>query len=62
MPGILSHDWKLVNNSKNISDIYYSNKWLTYVFQEKGNYSLSLTLKDINGNTNTTTKNIITIT
>jgi hypothetical protein len=62
MPGIISHDWKLVNNSKNISDIYYSNKWLTYVFQEKGNYSLNLTLKDINGNTNTTTKNIITIT
>ena len=62
MPGIIAHDWKLVNNTKEINDIYYSNKWLTYVFQEKGNYGLSLTLTDINGNKNTATKNIITIT
>ena len=60
-PGIIEHDWTIKNNSENVDDIYYSNKWLTYVFTKKGNYTLSLKTKDVNGNINNTTKNILTI-
>jgi len=60
-PGIIEHEWTIKNNSENVDDIYYSNKWLTYVFTKKGNYTLSLKTKDVNGNINNTTKNILTI-
>jgi hypothetical protein len=61
VPGILSHEWSIKNNSKNIGDIYYNNRWLTYVFDEKGDYTIGLKLTDVNGNKMETTKNILTI-
>lgn len=60
-PGIVEHEWTIKNNTANVDDIYYSNKWLTYAFTEKGNYTISLETKDVNGNINKATKNILTI-
>ena len=61
MPGVVSHKWKLTNNTLNIDDIYYNNQWLTYLFKYKGDYTVELELTDSNGNKNKTTKNILKI-
>lgn len=61
MPGIVSEKWQVINNTLKINDIYYSNPILTYLFQEKGYYTVKLTLRDSNGNKNTITKNILNI-
>jgi len=61
MPGKLKYDWKLYNTSKEVEDIYYSNKWLTYLFEHKGDYTLELEVTDVNGNTNKLVKNALTI-
>ena len=61
VPGVLTHEWSIKNNNKNIGDIYYTNRWLTYVFDEKGDYTIGLKLTDVNGNKMETTKNILTI-
>jgi hypothetical protein len=61
MPGIISQQWKLKNNSQNIDDIYYNNTWLTYLFKHKGDYTVELELTDINGNKNIINKNILKI-
>ena len=61
MPGIVSQKWRLKNNSQNIDDIYYNNKWLTYLFKDKGEYEIEVELTDVNGNTNKTNKNILKI-
>ena len=44
-----------------VNDIYYSNTWLTYLFKHKGDYTVELELTDVNGNKNTTNKNILKI-
>jgi len=61
VPGIKKQEWTLKNNSKNINDIYYNNRWLTYVFDETGDYTVGLKITDVNGNEIKTTKNILTI-
>lgn len=61
MPGIIAQEWKLINNTLNIDDIYYNNQWLTYLFKHKGDYTVELELTDSNGNKNKTTKNILKI-
>lgn len=61
MPGKLSYNWKLRNNSKNGDDIYYNSKWLTYLFSAKGDYTLELEVQDVNGNINRLIKNALTI-
>jgi hypothetical protein len=61
MPGVVSQRWVLKNNTINVDDIYYNNKVLTYLFKHKGDYSVELELTDVNGNKNTTNKNIIKI-
>jgi len=61
MPGIVSQQWTLKNNSENVGDIYYSNIWLTYLFKYKGDYTVELELKDVNGNKNKINKNILRI-
>lgn len=61
MPGIISQQWKLTNNTLNIEDIYYSNPILTHLFKDKGYYTISLDLLDSNGNKNTVNKNILKI-
>lgn len=61
MPGKVKYDWKIKNNSTNESDIYYNSKWLTYLFQQKGDYTIELEVMDYNGNTNKMVKNALTI-
>ena len=61
MPGIKKQRWRLINNTLNLSDIYYDNQWLTYLFKDKGDYSIELELVDSNDNINKTTKNILKI-
>ena len=61
MPGIVAQKWTLKNNNENVNDIYYSNTWLTYLFKHKGDYTVELELTDVNGNKNTTNKNILKI-
>jgi len=61
MPGIVSSEWNVHNNTLKIDDIYYSNPILTYLFKDKGYYTVKLTIRDSNGNKNTITKNIINI-
>jgi hypothetical protein len=61
MPGVVRSEWKLVNNTLNIEDIYYSNQRLTYLLKHKGYYTINLDLTDSNGNKNTITKNILKI-
>ena len=61
MPGAVGYKWILRNNTQNIEDIYYNNQWLTYLFKHKGEYEVELELTDLNGNKNTTNKNIIKI-
>lgn len=38
------------------ADIYYNNKYFSYMFTEKGSYSLTLNIEDTNGNKQTVTK------
>ena len=61
MPGKIAYNWKVVNNSKDVDDIYYNNKWLTYLFEHTGDYTIELSVTDINGNTNKVIKNALTI-
>ena len=61
MPGIKRQRWKLTNNSLKTEDIYYNNKRLTYLFKDKGNYSIELELVDSNNNINKINKNILKI-
>lgn len=61
MAGKLAYRWKVTNNSSNEGDIYYNNKWLTYLFNSKGDYTIELEITDINGNKNKVTKNALTI-
>jgi hypothetical protein len=61
MPGIVSQNWKVTNNTLNIDDIYYNNQVLTHLFKHKGYYTVELEIRDSNGNKNTITKNILNI-
>lgn len=61
MPGVISHKWRLINNTLEKEDIYYDNKWMTYLFKDKGYYTVELELTDLNGNKNITKKNIVNI-
>ena len=38
------------------ADIYYNNKYFSYMFTERGSYTLTLNLEDTNGNKQTVTK------
>jgi hypothetical protein len=40
----------------NFPDIYFRNKYFSYLFNQKGSYTLTLQLSDTNGNTQTVTK------
>jgi len=61
MPGKLKYAWKLHNNSQDVTDIYYDDKWLTYLFEHRGDYTLELEVTDVNGNTNKIVKNALTV-
>jgi hypothetical protein len=50
--------WKLTKEGDlDFTDIYYNNRYFSYMFTERGSYTLSLTLEDTNGNKQTVTKN-----
>ena len=62
MPGIVSYKWKLTNmTNSNVEDIEIYNEWFTYLFNERGDYKLTLELIDSNGNKNIASRNIISI-
>ena len=61
IPGKVAYSWTIQNNSQNVEDIYYNNKWLTYLFEHKGDYTIKLKVTDVNGNTNEISKNALTI-
>jgi hypothetical protein len=61
MPGIVSQEWKIINNTTG-SIVYYEGQWLTYLFNEHGEYTIELKLIDCNGNINSTKRNIISVT
>lgn len=49
--------WKLQKEGDlDFTDIYYNNKYFSYMFTERGSYTLTLTLEDTNGNKKTVTK------
>jgi len=51
MKGKKNPKWKLTKEGdSNFPDIYYNNKYFSYMFNEKGSYSLTLELEDTNGN------------
>jgi hypothetical protein len=49
--------WKLVKEGdSNFGDIYYNNRYFSYMFTERGSYTVSLVLEDTNGNKQTVIK------
>lgn len=49
--------WKMVKEGDpNFPDIYFRNKYFSYMFTQKGSYTVSLELEDTNGNRKTVTK------
>jgi hypothetical protein len=52
--------WKLSKlDDSDFGDIYYKNRYFSYMFTERGSYTVSLVLEDTNGNKQTVTKNEI---
>ena len=57
MPGKSNPVWILTKEGDpEFDDIYYNNKYFSYMFTEKGSYSLTLQLEDSNGNQKSITK------
>jgi hypothetical protein len=49
--------WKLVKEGdSNFGDIYYNNRYFSYMFTERGSYTVSLEIEDTNGNKQSVTK------
>ena len=54
--------WKIKNISNpEITDIYYNNMWLTYIFKEPGYYNIQLETEDTNGNKNLVNRNMLKV-
>ncbi len=54
--------WKITNNSDpNWEDIYFNSVYLTYLFKNSGNYTITLELQDSNTNKYELAKNMIMI-
>jgi len=54
--------WTIKNTTDPMSsNIYFESKYLTYLFQDKGKYAITLELEDTNGNKYTKEKNILII-
>lgn len=62
IPGKDKPKWRLTNiDSIGTDDIYFEDRWFTYLFKREGRYSLSLELEDSNGNKNIVVKNQLVI-
>lgn len=49
--------WELIKeNDENWENIYYNNPYFSYLFTQKGSYTINLTIEDGNGNKKTKTK------
>jgi hypothetical protein len=61
-PGSQNPVWKIKNISNpEITDIYYNNMWLTYIFQQPGYYSIELETEDTYGNKNVAKRNMLKV-
>lgn len=61
-PGAKNPKWTITNLSNpEITDIYYNNMWLTYIFQEPGDYSIQLEAEDTYNNKNVIRRNMIKV-
>lgn len=61
-PGAKNPKWTITNLSNpEITDIYYNNMWLTYIFQEPGDYSIQLEAEDTYNNKNVVRRNMIKV-
>jgi PKD repeat protein len=61
-PGAKNPKWTITNLSNpEINDIYYNNMWLTYIFQDAGNYSIQLEAEDTYNNKNVVRRNMIKV-
>lgn len=62
VPGKNNPKWTLVNNNDNINeDIYSYNRYFSYLFKNRGNYTIKLELQDSNKNLYTVQRNLITV-
>ena len=61
-PGAKNAKWTIQNISNpEITDIYYNNMWLTYIFKQPGYYSISLEAEDTHGNKNVVKRNMLKV-
>ena len=61
-PGRKNAKWTITNISNpKITDIYYNNMWLTYIFKEPGYYSIQLEAEDTHGNKNLVKRNMLKV-
>lgn len=61
-PGSKNAKWTITNiTNPKITDIYYNNMWLTYIFKEPGYYSIQLEAEDTNGNKNLVKRNMLKV-
>jgi hypothetical protein len=57
VPGKVNPTWILHReDDPNFSDIYYNNQYFSYMFNQKGSYTITLKIEDTNGNSNSITK------
>jgi hypothetical protein len=62
MPGVVSWKWTINNTSNSyFEEVTCYNQWLTYLFSERGDYSIKLELIDSNGNKNEIVRNMLSI-
>ena len=61
-PGSKNAKWTITNiTNPKITDIYYNNMWLTYIFKEPGYYNIQLETEDTNGNKNLVKRNMLKV-
>ena len=61
-PGAKNPTWTIRNiTNPEITDIYYNNMWLTYIFQEPGDYEIQLEAEDTYNNKNVVRRNMIKV-
>lgn len=62
VPGKDKPKWRIINNdNQEYDDIYFTGRWLTYLFKREGRYTIQLELEDSNGNINSVSKNMVII-
>ena len=57
MPGFTNPVWEIINETTGETVIKYLNKYMSYLFNDTGEYTVKLSLDDTNGNTKTIQKN-----